>query len=159
MKYLFYTINLDRAKLGFTLIEVITGMMIAIITVSVTANLFVAANIYKVVAKKNAAMKSLIQSDLEIVRSQSNLLPQDDTKCNANLNTGYANALSTSLVAINSTATIVNNTYTITRTIHPIIDPNILPISYQVTGQGNTNLEYSIYTEVIPNAVFKCPSL
>jgi Tfp pilus assembly protein PilV len=144
---------------GFSLIEVSCGMLISILAVSVTANLMVTANIYKIKAKKNAQMTALIQSDVELIKSQANLLPYDQLKCSATASNGYAKALSATFSSSESTATLVNDSYTVTRTLNPITDPNILPLSYRVKRTGSTSTEYSIYIEVVPNAIFQCPSI
>jgi prepilin-type N-terminal cleavage/methylation domain-containing protein len=172
------TKNNDQS--GFTLIEVLTGMVISAMTISMSANLVVTANIYKVVAKKNAQMQSLVQTDLEKVKTTAKSLAYDATKC-----TAYASALQTALLAnaatSNSTidsyssavATSASNDpankigndgdrYRVTRTIGTIgtSTPNILPIEYTVkrlvNGVATNKIEYSIYTEVIPDAVFQC---
>lgn len=157
-----------RSSGGFTLIEVIAGMLIATLTFSVTANLVVMANLYKVASKKNAVMKSLVQSDLEVVRAQANALPSNNALCSGTTSAGYASALrnavassasSTNPNANLASAVVVNEQYRVNRTFNTITDPNILPITYQVTNTRGKSQNFSLYIEVIPNAVFQCPSL
>lgn len=173
------TENKDRS--GFTLIEVLTGMVISAMTISMSANLVVTSNIYKVVAKKNAEMQSIVQTDLEQVKTKAKSLAYDATKC-----TAYASALQTALLTnptvtnptitdtySSAVASSVSNDpankigndgdrYRVTRTIGSISasTPNILPIEYTikrlVNGVATNKIEYSIYTEVIPDAVFQC---
>jgi Tfp pilus assembly protein PilV len=170
-KSFFFTIKSSQSRSGFTLVEVLTGMVISIMTISMSANLVVTANIYKVVAKKNVAMQLLIQSDLEKVRSTAKFLARDDDKCpnnisasNANNYAGaanYANALRTALPVVVSATdpNVRNETYSLTRTPLTITEHNVLPINYEVKRSGSSTVEYSIYTEVIPNASFECPSI
>jgi prepilin-type N-terminal cleavage/methylation domain-containing protein len=198
MKPIFFT-KARQSRSGFTLIEVLTGMVISAMTISMSANLVVTANIYKVIAKKNVAMQSLVQADLEQVRATANSLayatttpaftaagaipaiPAVTNNCSAyglalktallTTPTRVANPKTTDTVAISSTtsttASKVGNdgdSYRVTRAlgVPSTSTPNILPIEYTVkrlvNGAESNKLDYSVYTEVIPNAAFQCPS-
>jgi prepilin-type N-terminal cleavage/methylation domain-containing protein len=202
-----YLAKASQKRSGFTLIEVLTGMVISSITISMSANLVVTANIYKVVAKKNAAMQSLVQADLEQVRATANSLAYNPAVLGTqsypaipatgttpaipaiaevtNNCAEYGRALKTALlttptrvaesrttdtVATSSTSTTASkigndgDSYRVTRRlgVPTTSNPNILPIEYTikrlVNGVESNKLDYSVYTEVIPNAAFQCPS-
>jgi prepilin-type N-terminal cleavage/methylation domain-containing protein len=203
MKPIFLT-KASQNRSGFTLIEVLTGMVISSITISMSANLVVTANIYKVVAKKNAAMQSLVQADLEQVRATANSLAYAAStpaypaiaavgstpaipaiaavpaNCSAyglalktallTTPTRVAESRTTDTVATSSTSTTASkigndgDSYRVTRRlgVPTTSNPNILPIEYTikrlVNGVESNKLDYSVYTEVIPNAAFQCPS-
>jgi prepilin-type N-terminal cleavage/methylation domain-containing protein len=171
IKPIFFT-KFSQSRSGFTLIEVLTGMVISAMTISMSANLVVTANIYKVVAKKNVAMQTLIQADLEQVRNKAKFLLKDDSKCSNKLPTGtlytgsnYANALKDSLDAVAAPVedSRANEKYKLVRTIPTPTDHNVLRLQYNVqreitrgSGVYSNNLDYSVYTEVIPDVVFQC---
>ena len=149
-------INTDRQ--GFSLFEAVIAVMISLTFISLGGNLVLTANLYKVVAKKNQAMTVLIQSDLDGIKDRASKIIKDDSKCNqTNVNNGYANDLRSKLgtnAPINFQ--ILKNNYTMTRTIDPITNADILPISYLFTRQGSTTSEYNLNIQIIPNAAFTC---
>ena len=150
-------INTDRQ--GFSLFEAVIAVMISLTFISLGGNLVLTANLYKVVAKKNQAMTVLIQSDLDGIKDRASKIIKDDrNKCNqTDLNKGYANDLKSKLgtnAPIN--VQILKNNYTMTRTIDPIANADILPISYLFTRQGFTTPEYNLNIQIIPNAAFTC---
>jgi competence protein ComGC len=168
MKNQFIPFKQNKSQQGFTIVETMTGALISMLFLGLGANLVLVANLQKVVAKKNVAMNTAVQSDMEAIKYQANLLKQDNTKCNPknangtdNPSAGYANELKLKL-GNSATATqdlkILNTNYTMTRTIDTITEANIIPISYQFTPQGSTTPEYKLYIEMIPNAAFTCPS-
>ena len=148
-------INTDRQ--GFSLFETVIAAMISLTFISLGGNLVLTANLYKVAAKKNQAMTVLIQSDLDGIKDRASKIIKDDLKCN-NVNNGYANDLKSkigtdALIKVQ----ILKNDYTMTRTIDPIANADILPISYLFTRQGFTTPEYDLNIQIIPNAAFTCP--
>ena len=150
-------INTDRQ--GFSLFEAVIAVMISLTFISLGGNLVLTANLYKVVAKKNQAMTVLIQSDLDGIKDRASKIIKDDSKCNqTNVNNGYANDLK-SKIGTNApiNVQILKNNYTMTRTIDPIANADILPISYLFTRQGFTTPEYNLNIQIIPNAAFTCP--
>ena len=150
-------INTDRQ--GFSLFEAVIAVMISLTFISLGGNLVLTANLYKVVAKKNQAMTVLIQSDLDGIKDRASKIIKDDSKCNqTDVNNGYANDLK-SKIGTNApiNVQILKNDYTMTRTIDPIANADILPISYLFTRQGFTTPEYDLNIQIIPNAAFTCP--
>ena len=150
-------INTDRQ--GFSLFETVIAAMISLTFISLGGNLVLTANLYKVVAKKNQAMTVIIQSDLDGIKDRASKIAKDDLKCNpTDVNTGYANDLK-SKIGTNPQidVPILKNDYTMTRTIDPIANADILPISYLFTRKGFTTPEYNLNIQIIPNAAFTCP--
>ena len=151
-------INTDRQ--GFSLFEAVIAVMISLTFISLGGNLVLTANLYKVVAKKNQAMTVLIQSDLDGIKDRASKIIKDDSKCNqTDVNNGYANDLKSKIGTTNAPikVQILKNDYTMTRTIDPIANADILPISYLFTRQGFTTPEYDLNIQIIPNAAFTCP--
>jgi prepilin-type N-terminal cleavage/methylation domain-containing protein len=173
MKLKYIQAQKNKSQNGFSLLESMIASMVSLIFMSLGANFVLAANIQKVVAKRNITMSNFIQSDLEGIKYQANLIAKDNTnaKCApTNVWQGYGGALkdkllstaSTSNAASDSTTTVkvLNHDYTMTRTLGAIstADPSILPISYTFTRAGATAIEHQLYIELIPNAAFTCPS-
>ena len=159
MKLALCTNKINTAQQGFSLFETVIAAMISLTFISLGGNLVLTANLYKVVAKKNQAMTVLIQSDLDGIKDRASKIIKADGKCNqTNVNNGYANDLRSKLgtnAPIN--VQILKNNYTMTRTIDPIANADILPISYLFTRQGFTTPEYNLNIQIIPNAAFTCP--
>ena len=151
--------KINREQQGFSLFETVIAAMISLTFISLGGNLVLTANLYKVAAKKNQAMTVLIQSDLDGIKDRASKIIKDDSKCNqTNVNNGYANDLK-SKIGTNApiNVQILKNNYTMTRTIDPIANADILPISYLFTRQGFTTPEYDLNIQIIPNAAFTCP--
>jgi Tfp pilus assembly protein PilV len=174
MKFKFSQGSNPKSQQGFSLLEATIASMVSLVFMSLGANLVLAANIQKIVAKRSVAMNNFIQSDLDAIKYQSNLIAQDSTnaKCTpTNAWQGYGGALkdklrataTTNNTAVANTATvkILNQDYTMTRTLEAIstTDPSILPISYKFTRAGLPTIEHQLYVELMPNVAFTCPSL
>jgi type II secretory pathway pseudopilin PulG len=160
MKVKFVRVRSNKQQEGFTLIETVMASMVSLLFLSLGANLVLAANIQKIVAQRNITMSNFIQSDLEVIKYQANLLALDNTKCNpGNAEHGYAGALKDKLGSNPPvTMKISGHDYTMNRSIENITDANILPISYKFTRNRSTTSEHQLYIEIIPNAAFTCPS-
>jgi type II secretory pathway pseudopilin PulG len=152
----------NNPQQGFSLFETVVAAMISILFVSLGANLVLSANMYKVVAKKNEAMNSLIQSDVDGIKYQAQILQKSTSLCT----TGYGSPLKTALgTDVKRTdVKILGNTYILTRTLEAIPTDNkdILPISYtfQEKPKDSTSTappsEYNLHIEIIPNAALSC---
>jgi putative aminopeptidase FrvX len=110
------------------------------------------------VAKRNVAMNTAVESDMEMIQYQANQIAKDKELCTINPGTGYANELSKNISETSATLKILNHNYTMTRKIDTITDANVLPISYEFTREGSKTPDYQMYVEVIPNAALTCPS-
>jgi Tfp pilus assembly protein PilV len=161
----------NKSQRGFTIVETMTGAMISFLFLGLGANLVLVANVQKVVAKKNFAMNSAIETDMESIQYQANQIAKDNTKCNPSVATaGYAAALREQLggdntgindVETTSTLKILNHNYVMTRTIEPIdlvdsLKTNVLPVSYQFKRADSGQVDYTLYVEIIPAAALTC---
>jgi prepilin-type N-terminal cleavage/methylation domain-containing protein len=176
-------LKIDRKNTqGFSLMEVMIGMLVMASFIGVAMQTLVAATAIKVKAQDRSEATAWIQSDLEIVRYRANQLPANTALCSATSNTsGYADALRDDVVAdtsnSNSTTTTVTVTsptpqstttttiskagdssvrsYTGTRTIS-FRSPSVMTVSYTVTPSGDTKVLANLYTEVIPDKALQC---
>jgi Tfp pilus assembly protein PilV len=185
MKFNFSQGSKTKPQQGFSLLEATIASMISLVFMSLGANLVLAANIHKIVAKRSVTMNNFIQSDLDAIKYQANLVAQNNTKCNAGDKNGdgsiispelpvwqgYGGALKDKLlataattnnvVASTTTVKIINQDYTMTRTLEAIpgTDPNIMPISYKFTRDTTPNIiEHQLYVELMPNIALTCPA-
>jgi type II secretory pathway pseudopilin PulG len=179
MKFKFSQGGKTKSQQGFSMLETMVAALVSLIFMSLGANLVLAANLQKVIAKRGITMNNFIQSDLEVIKYQSNLIAKDPNMCaskatvKANPQLGFAGALrnklrpsanpaTTNAIDSNDTTTttvkILNQNYTMTRTLGtiPTNDSGILPISYEFTRTGSPTVEHQLYVELIPNAVFSC---
>jgi prepilin-type N-terminal cleavage/methylation domain-containing protein len=185
MKLKFSRVQATKSQAGFSMLETMVASMIGLIFMSMGANLVLAANIQKIVAKRNVTMNNLAQSDLDGIRSQANYLEKDLTgnKCSATNPAdttqtglsayGYAAALMRQLGSSNTSSPLYSSTpmkvmdrnYAMTRTIGISNDNHrILTVHYKFIYGGTattpstdtTKPDYELYTEVIPNAVYTC---
>ena len=166
---------------GFGLLETTAAAMISILFVSMGANLVLTANIYKIKAKRNDVMNSLIRADIESIKYQSTKLQSTATKCSADksdtakLSDGFAWELKSNVGADlatpnikKTTVKILGRNYILTRKIELAdadadknpkafsIDPDILPIGYSFAAEGSPQAEYNLTVQIIPNASLKC---
>ena len=189
MKTKFIKIKKKQTQAGFGLLETTAAAMLSLLFVSMGANLVLTANLYKIKAKRNDVMNSLIRADVESIKYQSTKLQSTPTKCSADqsdtakLSDGFAWALKTN-IGVNSatpnikttTTKILGRNYILTRTIdlvadrsmasitniNPVIDPDILPISYSFARQQELgeivtpSSEYNLSVQIIPNESLKC---
>lgn len=131
-----------NSQQGFSMLETMAAALVSLVFMSLGANLVLAANLHKVVAKRNVAMSNYIQSDIEAIKYQANSIAKDITnRCPSTAPTnaaaaavlvqgGYGDALKDKLLttaitgntAQSSTTTvkILNQDYEMTRTLEPI---------------------------------------
>ena len=191
MKTKFIKTEKKQTQTGFGLLETTAAAMLSLLFVSMGANLVLTANLYKIKAKRNDVMNSLIRADVESIKYQSTKLQGTSKKCNPKkLRDSFAWELKNS-IGTNSLTTvrILGNKYILTRTINldtngnknlktnlpidlPIdpandllIDPDILPISYEFTRKKDpdepvstspSESEYDLTVQIIPNASLQC---
>jgi type II secretory pathway pseudopilin PulG len=147
---------------GFTIIDVIVGILIASIFLLVSLQAMVLAAYSRVKAQESSEGILLIQQDLEEVRfkATTSQLAKTDALCNATTaTTGYAQTLKTSLGSYPKTVSI-NGTkqYTLALTSTPsgVAPYNVLQLKYEATPVGTATKVAELYTEVIPDAAFQC---
>ncbi len=89
----------SQSQQGFGLLETTAAAMLSLLFVSMGANLVLTANIYKIKAKRDDVMNSLIRADIESIKYQSTRIQNDTSspslnKCSpADLQNGFAGAL------------------------------------------------------------------
>lgn len=172
---------------GFTLTEVLVAILITSVFVATAMQAVVIAAVMRVKAKQYAEATTWIQQDLEDVKFQASQYNKDSSgnvvdkdvhfkRCSpTNSEDGYADGLGDKLSnrseTYGDTDTSLSDTYEITkssstgsqynfkRTLTPSDIPpyNVLQVKYEVIpANGNPSIA-ALYTEVIPDAAFKCP--
>lgn len=164
---------------GFTLIEVLAGIIMATVFVLITSQAIAISAVYRIRAQRQSEALLAIQQDLEDIRFDS-LKAFNANDCNPTVGqtlNGYAAALVDEVrepadPAFNAwpyeTTEIVqllNKDYELNRTLnfYDAAPYHVMTVSYSVTDpgaaiNGNTlNSELAdFYTEVIPDAAFSC---
>lgn len=178
MKIKFITTTKKQAQQGFGLLETTAAAMLSLLFVSMGANLVLTANLYKIKAKRNDVMNSLIRADIESIKYQSTRLQSTSAKCTPQkLRDSFAWELKNNIGADPTTPNIkittikvLGRNYVLTRTIDLEtngnknmnasdmidVDPDILPISYTFAAEGSSQPEYNLTVQIIPNASLKC---
>ncbi|NJK41381.1 MAG: prepilin-type N-terminal cleavage/methylation domain-containing protein [Acaryochloridaceae cyanobacterium SU_2_1] len=163
---------LRQSSQGFTLVEVLVSMLVAVIFVSMTMQALVTSAMFRIAATQYDEAVSWIQEDLEAVVRQAaqyetTALPYSSL-CAAQTS---ANGLAASFINDStgglggSSATLGPRAlggkyYNMTRTATytDSYDPfKVLYVTYTVIPQGETRPIANVRTEVIPHGVFKCP--
>ena len=159
---------------GFTLVEVLVGLLVISGFISTAMQALVTATVFKVKGQELSEATTWIQEDLEMVKFKANRLdyeidPSDPAKnmykpdpgaCQGTTNTGYAAALNNELEAVDvsKTSAIGSRPYTLSRTVTlPSSAPfNILTLEYQVASADDVPIAIT-HTKVIPDASLACP--
>jgi prepilin-type N-terminal cleavage/methylation domain-containing protein len=150
---------------GFTLVEVLVGILVMAAFTGTAMQAIVSATAFKVKAEELSEATVWMQEDLELVRYQASKVAVVTDKCSASdLNSGYAKQLkddidSLSPASVLKTSAIGKRPYTLTRTADPKTEPpyNVLALQYDVTRQGESVPIAQLYSEVIPDAFLSCP--
>jgi prepilin-type N-terminal cleavage/methylation domain-containing protein len=156
---------------GFSLIEVMAAMMIAMIFLSITLQVLVSATVLRMRADQFDSAVNWIQDDLETVvnragRYEMEKNPNSD-KCAAidsanGLAAGFINDATRGLGGTSTTLgskQVADKTLMLTRTASVSAeDPlRLVQLVYTVMPQGGGAAVASMTTEVLPYAVLKCP--
>ena len=163
-----YTKSLDE---GFTTLEILISIIVALAFVSVAMQSFVLAMGMKVLAQEKQRANQLIQEDLERVATLgSNIVEDHDNKCIPDdYDDGYAKELWDDLAAVTAPTaqllrkadgTELGETLTLFRT-HVSDTSNNAPfrtlkVNYQVRDSDNDVIAER-YVEVIPDVALRCP--
>jgi type II secretory pathway pseudopilin PulG len=170
-----------KATQGFTMIEVLVGILITLAFTATAMQAMVAATSIKVRADEKSESSEWIKQDFEgVVRPAANNLNYDSSaetypissaatahrdRCVATTSaTGYASLLKTSLDAMTipeKRSATGNRQYTLTRTtVASSVSPfNVLQVTYRVfrgTDTTTTTPISTLYTEVVPGASLAC---
>lgn len=162
----------NRSLQGFSIVEVMVALMIAMIFLSVTLQVLVSAAVFRLRADQFDSAVNWIQEDLETVigkagRYEMNAVPYS-TKCTAinladGLAAGFINDTTQGLDGTSSTfgpKQIGDKSLVLTRTADYLssADPlRLVQLTYTVTPQGSGDIVASMKTEVVPYAVLRCP--
>jgi prepilin-type N-terminal cleavage/methylation domain-containing protein len=158
-----------EANKGFSLVEVMVGILILLGFVGAAMQTLVASAAIKVKAQERSEATVWIQQDIELIRYQASQLAANPALCSATRTTGYADALRDTIVgastatstttAISKTSSLGARSYTVNRTItlkdaSPYV---VMTVSYNVPSPTNAAQSLSqMYTEVIPDKAFQC---
>lgn len=153
---------------GFTLIEVIVALLIAAIFTSVTMQALITSAAFRAKATQHDEAFSWIQDDLEAVVTQAHAYEMDvipySSRCNAaSAAAGVAGGfISESLggsVTTLGTRDFGGQTFVLERTanVAPSDTMRLVELTYTVTPPGNQEALSTIKSEVIPQAVLRCP--
>ena len=162
MKIKFITTRKNHVQEGFGLLEATAAALLSFLFIGIGANLVLTANLYKIKAKTNDVMNSLIRADIESIKYQSTK-QNDIAKCTGTTADGFASELRGKIGADSSninrtTIPILGRNYVLIRTANSTItDRNILPISYSFAAQGSSQSEYDLTVQIISNASLQCP--
>ncbi len=154
---------------GFTLVEVIAGILVTVTFLSVAMQAFVAATALRVKAQGKSEASSWIQEDVELIRHQASQMSVDASRCaGTTFLDGYGDKLRDTVFGANSSlvtntqsfakiSTMGNRNYTLTReiSIRNAVPYDTLTLDYTVTSSDGA-IAAQLYTEVIPDAVFNC---
>lgn len=168
--------KLNQQEQGFTLVEVLVGILIATTFTLIAMQAIVIAAYFKVRAQKTAEGTIWIQEDLEEVRYAAYQLSSNSTLCDASTKaSGYADSLRDNIsrngadaandteVDFAKTKISVGGSHALARTfdVYSVAPYNVLQINYKV--RDTTDPDYpnnepiaELYTEVIPDAAFQC---
>lgn len=148
---------------GFTLVEVLVAILITTLFVAIAMQAIVIAAVFKARAEQYTKATNWIQEDLETVRFQASIYPQDNAKCNpASSANGYATGLISTIGGspLSLSKEILGKNFTLNRTATTSSsDPNkVLELEYTIVPGSGGSAIASLHTEVIPNAAFTCPA-
>lgn len=158
---------------GFTLVEVLVGLLVIVGFISTAMQALVTATVFKVKGQELSEATTWIQEDLEMVKFKANRLhyvvdpdpaksmyDPNEIACQGTTNTGYASVLNDALEPVTSskTSAIGNRSYTLSRTITlPSSAPyNVLTLEYQVASADNVPIAIT-HTKVVPDVSLACP--
>lgn len=152
---------------GFSIVEVMVSLMIAMIFVSVTLQVLVSAAVFRLRADQFDSAVNWIQEDLETVIGKAGRY-DDSAKCTATTSAdgmaaGFINDTTQGLGGTSATfgpKQIGDKSLVLTRTADYLssADPlRLVQLTYSVAPQGGGDVVASMKTEVVPYAVLKCP--
>lgn len=155
--------KIQQQNKGFTLIEVLVGILMATIFVLITSQAIALSALFRVRAQRESEAVLWIQEDFEDIKFKSiQALPSGDCSASRPID-GYAAAVIgvvdgtiNSFSQTTTQETFLNKSYTATRTLSYYDDSpfHIMTVSYSITDE--TNEIANFYTEVLPDAALRC---
>jgi prepilin-type N-terminal cleavage/methylation domain-containing protein len=153
---------------GFSLPEVLVGIMILTIFIAVAMQAMVSAVAMQVGTDKTTQSDDWIQADLESVRFLASRLPNEPSRwCGGT--PGYAQLLqrelgnTTNQQTFQQTFTADGVSYSLNRSFSAGVDPHVLVLQYQVTPATEVKPASEVKPlaskrfEVMPDAALNCP--
>jgi prepilin-type N-terminal cleavage/methylation domain-containing protein len=164
--HIFLSIRAKNTQ-GFSLVEVMIGILLIAVFVGAAMQTLVAATAIKVKAQERSEGAVWIQEDIEQVRYQANQLPANKTLCSAtDATAGYADALRDAVVGTTSTTSTTTNTFTKTSNVSPrtytltrvisFKNVNVMQLNYTVTPSSDSSVLARSHVEVIPDQALQC---
>lgn len=157
---------------GFTLVEVLVGLLVIVGFISTAMQALVTATVFKVKGQELSEATTWIQEDIERVRFEAKRLDiggePNTAACAATASTlGYAARLQQEItdnapVDAGKLSVIGNRPYTLKRTsklpdeISENFPYNVLSLEYEVTSADNIPIAI-VNTKVVPDISLKCP--
>jgi prepilin-type N-terminal cleavage/methylation domain-containing protein len=155
--------KVKNQKQGFTLVEVLVGILLMAAFTGTAMQAIVSATAFKVKAQELSEATVWIQEDLELVRYQASKVAEDIPACTtSDISKGYAQKLKDELPSTDvsaRTSAMGARPYTVTRSAVPSsVQPfNVLTLNYTVTRRDETTPIAQLYSEVIPDKFLSCP--
>lgn len=152
---------------GFTFVEVLAGILMAMVFVLITTQAVFISAVFRVKAQRTSEALNWIQQDLEDIKFRASFNIDAET-CEATTTTdGYAQALITQITTATTSPytdtpptviQLLNKDYEVTRTFGVYNEEpfSIMTIEYSVVNPDNNESIADYYTEVVPDAAFEC---
>lgn len=167
--------KVTKNQKGFTIIEVLAGIIMATVFVLITSQAIAISALYRVRAQRESEAVNLIQQNLEDIKFRA-LLNISAGQCDAtNPANGYGQALINDINTNPDAALpdnnndgdgnpntanipLLNKSYSLTRTlgVYDFEPYNLMTVSYSVSDLETGNVIADLNTEVIPDAAFEC---
>ncbi|MGB2924562.1 MAG: type II secretion system protein [Limnothrix sp.] len=165
-----------KEQAGFTLIEVLAGMVMATVFVLITTQAIALSALFRVRAQRESEAVNWIQEDLENIKFAALFAPADENACDATTQaTGYGQSLKAYVESANfidefspdpdddgdgdpTTREMLNKPYEMERAldVYNFAPYSLLTASYSVVDPDSGLVIADLYTEVIPDAAFDC---
>lgn len=154
---------------GFTLAEVMVGILVIATFMGVAMQIFVTGTSLRVKAQSKSEAMTWIQEDVEFIRHQASQLGSDPARCTAtSAADGYGDKLRDKVLGMDSAASntqqqiphsssLGSRAYVLTRimSVRDVVPFDVLTLNYSVTESDGT-IAAQLYTEVLPDATFSC---
>lgn len=153
-----------RQDRGFTFIEVLAGILIALIFTLIATQAIVIGTVFKVRARRISEATNVIRADLEELRFLStsanpeNINSQLIQLCRQSFSTAFINSFASTLPPVDSPVTLLNKSYELRRE-ESYPEWNVLRLSYSVRDIDNPNgvVIAELQAEITPEASAECP--
>jgi prepilin-type N-terminal cleavage/methylation domain-containing protein len=158
--------KVQNQRQGFTLVEVLVGILVMAAFTGTAMQAIVSATAFKVKAEELSEATVWIQEDLELVRYQASKVAENTAKCSASApDSGYAKQLQDDINPLSDITVTQKKSamgarpYTLTRSVAPSsVQPfDVLKLNYTVTRKDETTPIAQLYSEIVPDKFLSCP--